>query len=33
MTCECGAVVCKNGLARHLDSGKHFRWLQNKNIE
>ena len=31
--CDCGAVVCKGGLARHRDTGKHFRWLQNKNIQ
>ena len=31
--CGCGSVVCKGNLVRHLDTGKHFRWLQNKNIQ
>jgi len=34
MTCECGAIVSRDNLSRHRDSGKHFRWVQNnKNIE
>lgn len=32
ITCECGAVVSKCNLAKHMDTGKHFHWLQN-NIE
>jgi len=33
MTCDCGAVICKEGLSKHLDTGKHFRWKQNNNIQ
>jgi len=29
ITCGCGAVVCKGNIARHLNTGKHFRWEQN----
>jgi len=29
MTCECGAVFCKTGITRHLDTSKHFRYVQN----
>jgi len=32
ITCECGAVITKDNIARHRDTGKHFRWVQN-NIE
>jgi len=33
ITCDCGAIVCKEGLSKHLDTGKHFRWKQNNNIQ
>jgi len=33
ITCDCGAIVSINGLAKHRDTGKHFRYIQNKNIE
>jgi len=32
ITCGCGAVIRKGNLLRHLDTGKHFRWVQN-NLE
>lgn len=32
MNCECGSVICKNGLSRHKRTSKHFLWKQN-NIE
>jgi len=31
ITCDCGVVVCKNHIARHRRSSKHFLWEQNKN--
>jgi len=31
-TCYCGSVINKDNLLRHLDTGKHFRWVQN-NLE
>jgi len=32
ITCDCGSVINKDNLLRHLDTGKHFRYVQN-NIQ
>jgi len=31
--CECSAIVCKRGLARHRKSQKHLKLLEKNNIK
>ena len=31
VTCDCGSVVCRNGLIRHMKSNKHLEYVLNIN--
>lgn len=31
--CECGSIVVRNGLTRHKKTSKHFKYINNKNID